>query len=332
MEYPLESTEAREIIDWFKKLPLFLELPTTAGLNVFEVDDDSDQPERVQFADRIRVVHACWDQHWIDYVTTRLGVTAVMDDAFLLEATEKGTEAYEAVERLLKGAEMPLPEGVGFLDGKGNERRNIRFTWWREGRTYRDVALVPPGQEEKVPDLELPGFLRSRLKTMRYPEDAPPVFFGHYWFKGEPQAQRHNVACLDYSAASDGPLVAYMWMDGGSKLGAGRLRGDQFARSDIAESDQPESKAYPEHQLRAAWEAAKDNDQLRSSDRCGCFHCASVFEADELTFEGGWPACPRCGLDLVIGSDSGLPIEWPFLRAVKEFWLEPPFPDESDGS
>jgi hypothetical protein len=327
-EYPLESADTLEIIDWFKTLPLFLELPTSAGLNVYEVDDDSEQPERIQFADRIRVVHACWDQRWVDYVTGRLGEAAVMDDAFLREAAQEGTEAFEAIETLLKGREIPLPDGASFFDHQRNERRKIRVTWWKAGRTYRDAALVQRDQRDAVPDIPIP----DHLCWQAYPDDAPPVFFGHYWMTGEPRAQRHNVACLDYSASRNGPLVGYMWMDGGSQLGGGRLRDERFASSDLSGSEESNATAYSEQQLRAAWEAAKDGDQLRSSELFGCFYCQSVFDGEEFNYEGGWPECPRCGMEYVIGSDSGLPIERRFLAAVKDFWLEPPFPDEPDGA
>jgi hypothetical protein len=50
-----------------------------------------------------------------------------------------------------------------------------------------------------------------------YPSDAPPVFFGHYWLKGQPQLQAHNVCCLDYSVAKGGELVCYRF-DGESIL------------------------------------------------------------------------------------------------------------------
>jgi len=37
------------------------------------------------------------------------------------------------------------------------------------------------------------------------------VFFGHYWMTGTPKLQTPTAACVDYSAAKDGPLVAYRW-------------------------------------------------------------------------------------------------------------------------
>ncbi len=45
-----------------------------------------------------------------------------------------------------------------------------------------------------------------------YSHDAPPVFLGHYWLKGEPALLAPNVACVDYSVAvPGGALVAYRW-------------------------------------------------------------------------------------------------------------------------
>jgi hypothetical protein len=43
---------------------------------------------------------------------------------------------------------------------------------------------------------------------------------GHYWLKGVPKLQSPTVACLDYSAAQDGPMVAYRW-NGEPKLDPG---------------------------------------------------------------------------------------------------------------
>ena len=39
---------------------------------------------------------------------------------------------------------------------------------------------------------------------------------------GTPGLQSRKVACVDYSAAKNGPLVAYRW-DGESELDAGRF-------------------------------------------------------------------------------------------------------------
>lgn len=38
-----------------------------------------------------------------------------------------------------------------------------------------------------------------------------PVFVGHYWLTGSVAPLHDKVACLDYSGARGGPLVAYRW-------------------------------------------------------------------------------------------------------------------------
>ena len=46
-----------------------------------------------------------------------------------------------------------------------------------------------------------------------YTAENKPVFFGHYWLKGNPLLYRNNICCLDYSVAKNGNLVAYRFDD-----------------------------------------------------------------------------------------------------------------------
>ncbi len=41
--------------------------------------------------------------------------------------------------------------------------------------------------------------------------DNRPLFVGHYWETGNPTPLAKNVACVDYSVAKNGRLVAYRW-------------------------------------------------------------------------------------------------------------------------
>lgn len=41
--------------------------------------------------------------------------------------------------------------------------------------------------------------------------DPLPVFFGHYWMTGSPHVEAPNAACLDFSVANGGAMVAYCW-------------------------------------------------------------------------------------------------------------------------
>ncbi|MGD8591058.1 MAG: metallophosphoesterase [Chromatiales bacterium] len=223
-EYPLGGETTRDIIDWFMALPLFLELDTQS--DPLTGDPNTTAPEHD--GEGLRVVHACWDQGDIDYLTERLGEPAVMDRCFLLEATCEGTRAFAAVETLLKGPEIPLPAGSSFLDKDGYKRTHIRYKWWSRGQTYREVAMVSREQLPTIPDLPLAGSNYPRP----YPIEAPPIFFGHYWLNGKPRLQSRNAACLDYSAGKKGALVAYHWHNDDPHHNLCGLADDRFITAD----------------------------------------------------------------------------------------------------
>lgn len=49
-----------------------------------------------------------------------------------------------------------------------------------------------------------------------------PIFLGHHWFSGHAKIESPQLAVLDWSAAKDGPLVAYRW-DGETELSNSKL-------------------------------------------------------------------------------------------------------------
>ena len=126
-------------------------------------------------------------------------------------ASRKGTALYDALETVLKGVEVKLPSGCHFTDKEGHVRHDIRTRWWNADLTsYRAAYIGPAGVE--IPDIEMDGH-------ERLPEPDRPTFIGHYWFDSTqaitPAAKR--VACVDYSVAMGGPLVAYRF-DGEQEL------------------------------------------------------------------------------------------------------------------
>ena len=90
------------------------------------------------------------------------------------------------------------------------KRDSIRTRWWEPiaGKTYRE-AIFP--NLVAVPDVLISPALEKRDLTYR--AEQPPVFFGHYWLPAETAKEplAHNIACLDYSVAKGGALVAYRW-------------------------------------------------------------------------------------------------------------------------
>ena len=168
-----------QAIAWFKTLPLWLDLGD------------------------LRVIHACWDR----VIISRLAAPVLTDDLLRASCIE-GSGEYEAIETILKGKEIPLPDGNMFHDKDGNARHNIRVRWWdRSADTYALAFLGPESARTNIPDDEIAG---DHLLEYSYQE--PPVFLGHYWMEGRPQPLAPNIACVDYSVAKPGgKLTAYRW-------------------------------------------------------------------------------------------------------------------------
>lgn len=159
-----------------------------------------------------RVVHAAWHQESIDRVKGR----NFDDENFFFAASDKSRPDGKAMEILLKGIEIDLPAGVTYTDKVGILRDCIRVRWWElsnVGMGYDELVFPanPLMPDDPVSD-------ESFAQIPSYPLDSPPVFFGHYLKPSSSplRPERENVACLDYSAATDGPLVAYRWR--GEKL------------------------------------------------------------------------------------------------------------------
>jgi hypothetical protein len=183
----------KEITDWFKTLPLWLDL---GG---------------------IRVVHACWHQASIDLLSKAMGSGQRLTDKVVELGSRKGDPIYKAIETVCKGPEVDLPKGISFTDKEGKVRSEVRVRWWQEDlSTYRKAAIGPPADMQMIPDLPMPA------EWAGHPYSGPPVLFGHYWFTGKPEVISPRFACLDYSAARDGPLVAYRW-DGEAELKSEKL-------------------------------------------------------------------------------------------------------------
>ena len=182
-----DSPQHHEIIEWFKTLPLWLELP-----------------------EGIRVIHAAWIEEYQAVLKPYMTENNCLTDELVIKASRKDSPEYVALEALCKGLEIELPEGHGFKDKHGARRTGIRICWWKNltKSTYKEVALVPEDAKDSIPDLPIE---QRNLKAKGY--TGVPVFFGHYWFSGQPEPVANNIACVDYSAGKSGntPLVAYRW-------------------------------------------------------------------------------------------------------------------------
>ncbi|QIF03793.1 metallophosphoesterase [Roseimicrobium sp. ORNL1] len=192
--------EWRDWLRWFRELPVYLDLGD------------------------LRAVHATWDERFVDL----LRGAPLADEAFFKAACTDGTPENMAVVMLLKGPEMPLPEGFHLVDKEGHAHTKTRVRWWGLGGDEMLGDLVMP---RAVPEFAVRVPAENLADVPNYAADAPPVFFGHYWLP--PDAPKEplapNIVCLDFAAAlGENPLWAYRWD------GEANVRATKFVCADRA--------------------------------------------------------------------------------------------------
>ena len=202
-------------VRWMRTLPLWLELGDLGG-----------------HGNRLHMVHECWSQDAMDslkngechgerLVTGRGDAPCLAESAYARACCDKASCEYQAVKTLLTGPEMSLPGDTVFRDKDGNVRSSFRVKWWLGmGNTCRDMALMGGNERDSIPEDVKPEPDSWEALPVEY-----PTFFGHYWRSPDEAVRLYSptVACLDFSAVSGGPLVAYRWNRGDTTL-----RDDRF--------------------------------------------------------------------------------------------------------
>ena len=68
--------------------------------------------------------------------------------------------------------------------------------------------------------------------------------------------------------------------------------------------------------------------EVLTSELCGCFSCLRTFPPVEIkdwitgkNEESLMAICPYCGIDSVIGSESGYPVTHEFLEKMQKYWF-----------
>ena len=113
---------------------------------------------------------------------------------------------FKAIEAILKGVEIPLPEGNSFFDKDGTCRDRVRTRWWDDTAiTYAQAAIVDEPTRRTLPNDPICDHARIGDVSDKL------TFFGHYWQTGNPERLSPTTACVDYSIANGGRLVAYCW-------------------------------------------------------------------------------------------------------------------------
>ena len=194
-EFPFGSAPHREVVEWFKTLPVFLDL------------------------DQFGVVHACWCQDSFDTLRPVIKSDGSLAEEAIEQYSHRNSPVFRAIERILKGPEYPLPQPLWFIDKDGTPRSEARLRWWVPSDQTMSRRLEFGGAKLSDEQMSMLAAADERVASL-----APDklVFVGHYWLLGEPSALSPTVACVDYSVAKGGKLVAYRW-DGEATLDASKF-------------------------------------------------------------------------------------------------------------
>jgi hypothetical protein len=182
--YSDDSAEYERVIKWFKTLPLWIDF------------------------DNFRVVHACWDNESINLIKDFQNGSSILSDKLLCESIKQDTWQHNAIEILIKGKKVLMPNECAFDDADNNIRKKMRVKWWKGSNSnYQDCFIGP----DKVKAL-LPLTAIGSHNLTDYRSSEKLLFIGHYWLNNEITPLTDNIVCLDYSVAKKGgELVAYRW-------------------------------------------------------------------------------------------------------------------------
>ncbi len=192
-------------ISWMRTLPLWAEFGDLGG-----------------HGGRLHMVHACWSPDAMDVLVQserngekmiqgRHDAPIMAEKGYIHAGRDRDSIEFHAVETILKGPEVLLPDGATFRDKDGFERDSMRVKWWQGAGSCRAMALMGRECIEALPE----GICIEPDVWQAIPVEYP-TFFGHYWRSPDEEVKAFapNVACLDFSAVKGGPLVAYRWNRG----------------------------------------------------------------------------------------------------------------------
>lgn len=182
-EYKKFPVEFDEAVKWFRSLPLFLDFGN------------------------LRIVHGAWNENHIQTFKQFMGEETHLRKRFL-KTYLTTRQLSDAVDGLIRGEELLLPKDLLLKDEFGITRRSFRIKWWEpvNGKTFNDVAF---GNRFKLPAYTIPKEIIPIISS--YPDNAPPVFIGHYCLETNALIFQNNICCIDTCVTRTQRLAAYRW-------------------------------------------------------------------------------------------------------------------------
>ena len=190
--YPEEWKSHRR---WMRTLPLFLELGP------------------------LRMVHACWIDENIDNLKSILTGTRLKKSFLRKIFTEPESPEGKSVWQTTKGLLFEVPPDLSIRNKRKASIRSFRMKWWEapEGKTFNGISFE---SKMSLPEYTIPPEILPAITP--YPDNAPPVFFGHYCRGNGPFLIKDNICCVDSCVTTTKILTAYSWQ-GEDKLNENNL-------------------------------------------------------------------------------------------------------------
>ncbi len=170
--------------NWMRTLPFFLEL------------------------DGIRVIHACWANHAVNYIRENIPEGKIKKNVFRKIYKKPNSELSQSIWLITKGLQFYMPGDLRVVNNKGVAPRSFRIRWWENpaGKTFEELSFE---SKYKLPSYTVPEQILP--DCFPYPSDAPIIFFGHYCRLNGPHAIKPNVCCVDSCVTKNKALMAYRW-------------------------------------------------------------------------------------------------------------------------
>ena len=189
-EFKPYAQEWKEHRKWLRTLPFFLEL------------------------EGIRVAHAYWSDSHIRIIKENLPEAKISKQIFRDLILNPHSDLSQAILQTTRGVHLILPPDLKIMDHRKRNHRFFRIRWWEtpEGKSFQNWSFE---SKFRLPNYTIPPEIYPRFEI--YPEDAPPLFFGHYCRGRGPFVIRKNLCCIDSCITSHKMLSAYRW-NGESEL------------------------------------------------------------------------------------------------------------------
>jgi hypothetical protein len=87
--------------------------------------------------------------------------------------------------------------------------------------------------------------------------------------------------------------------------------------------------SFPKGVREAHRRSIRHRAEIEAGGLCGCFYCGARYPPGEIVkwtdlnedHKHQTALCPRCGIDSVIGDQSGFEISEEFLATMKRYWF-----------